>query len=79
MRYIIYGGTAGIAVCVLPVFWAQACVRITVWAFREGLVREEFAPSFGSMLMALPWLTLAGALGTYVIHLAMREYRDGRS
>jgi hypothetical protein len=70
MKYAVWGVLAAVAVCIVPVFWAQACVAIAIWSFRVGLVREEFAPGFGALLQALPWLMVAGGVFGYAIHRA---------
>lgn len=67
-KYITYSLLAAVIVCTLPVFWSQACIHVALWAFRIGIVRAEFAPNFGQLLVCLPWVALsfsAIAVGIY--------------
>jgi len=70
MKYAICGAVLAIAVCIIPAFWADACVAIAVGAYKAGIISANFAPALGQALLALPWLLLIFSSLGFVIHLA---------
>jgi hypothetical protein len=64
MKILAYTAVAvavAAALTIGPVFWAQACIAVAVWAWRVGLVSEGFAPSLGRSLLAFPFMLLGTA------------------
>lgn len=69
--YVLAIVAAAVFTIGMPV-WAGACVDIAAVAFRWGIVRQEFAPQFGLLMMLFPIICTYLLFAVWMLRRASR-------